>query len=55
LTTLNFNRQLLTMHTFTEVYRRMRSNSTPALVYGAKMHSRSCDYWVYGSDTPLYF
>ena len=28
----------------------MRSDSTPSLVHRVKIHS--CDYWVYGSDTP---
>jgi len=36
----------------TEVYGRMRSDSTPSLVYGVKVHSRSCDYWASGRDTP---
>jgi len=31
----------------------VHSDSTPSLVYRVKMHSRSCDYRVYGSDTPV--
>jgi len=29
------------------------SDSTPSLEYRVKMHGRSCDYRVYGSDTPV--
>ena len=35
-----------------EPYGRKRSDST-SLVYRAKMHSHSCDCWVYGTDTPI--
>ena len=34
-------------------YRRKQSNSTPSLVYRAKMPGRSCDYGAYWSDHPL--
>ena len=32
---------------------RMRSDSTPTLVYRVKMHHRSCDYSEYGGVTPF--
>jgi len=46
LCTFDFKCWPLTTRTFMELYRRMRSDSTPSLVYGVKMHSYSCDYWV---------
>jgi len=36
----------------TDVYGRMRSDSTPSLVR-VDPRGRSCDYWAYGSDSPL--
>ena len=31
----------------------MCNDSTPSLVYEVKMRGRSCDYGVYGRDTPM--
>jgi len=47
LTELNFNHWMLTTHTFMEVYGRMRSNSTPSLVYRLTMQEYSLDRWLH--------